>query len=920
MLCMKGAVPSQRHGQGGEGDPDAIEADTTAAAPPILSLRFSSPSLPPGFVARPRTDEILDSARGGDVTLVCAAAGYGKTLAVAAWAQGAHRRDRIAWLAAGEGAGVAAFWHDVISALRMLPVVADEARVTEFMPGPAFGNSDVAGLVDALSFLPEPVTLVIDDFQRLTSADVLKSIHLVLECGVPTVHLVLISRVEPRIPLRRLQVMGRLREIDAAVLAFTPAEADELCARIGVEVDAKSRGRLMDRTQGWPAGIRLALLSATVEYGGDVHAALMGFGGSGTLVASYLLEEVLARVATSDREFLLATSVPPVVCADLAHELTGRADSFAILEQLVTRNVLTVRLPGRSGWFRYHPLLREFLRDRLTIEHPQEISTLHRRTARWYLENGELIPGIRHLVAAGDWLTVAEVVGKSALPLILTIHAGELAAALAPALDVVERDPRPEVLLAACVVAHHSRDFVTMRQNALDAETALLGSGVEPPRWAQIIVALARMVAARVFIPVELYETANEVLAVATGASRNELPAVGAYAVIGRTNVAISLVLRGEFDRARVHLEDVRVEADRARVALTSAAAHAYLALLDVIAGDLPEAGRRSDMLARLGVRRGWTQQPQLLAANAASALVHLETDELDAASECIDSGFDLVLHGSDLPATVVLQIAAVGVALARRELHTARAAASRLSALSASCTGLPLLDHWVAVSLARVELLCDDVDSAEKILTGLPASTSSSSREFSAELVAIARAEVLLAQHEPRAAFDLLGTPSRYAAHRTLVVEAALLSAIAADRLRLDSIALERIGQAIDAAAPIGALRPFVAHSEEITGLLASYRHLNAEPSELNRALLVRLTAADGAATIRPATPSTPLTERELAVLRYLPTMYKSAEIAANLYVSVNTVKTHQQSIYRKLGVSTRRAAVDRAREWRLL
>ncbi len=322
MLCMKGAVPSQRHGQGGEGDPDAIEADTnapdtTAAAPPILSLRFSSPSLPPGFVARPRIDEILDSARGGDVSLVCAAAGYGKTLAVAAWAQGAHRRDRTAWLAAGEGAGVAAFWHDVISALRMLPVVAGEARVTEFMPGPAFGDSDVAGLVDALSFLPELVTLVIDDFQRLTSADVLKSIHLVIECGVPTVHLVLISRVEPRIPLRRLQVMGRLREIDAAVLAFTPAGADELCARIGVAVDAKSRDRLMDRTQGWPAGIRLALLSATVEYGGDVHAALTGFGGSGKLVASYLLEEVLARVATDDREFLLATSVPPVVCADL---------------------------------------------------------------------------------------------------------------------------------------------------------------------------------------------------------------------------------------------------------------------------------------------------------------------------------------------------------------------------------------------------------------------------------------------------------------------------------------------------------------------------------------------------------------------------------------------------------------------------
>ncbi|WP_270484688.1 LuxR C-terminal-related transcriptional regulator [Gordonia jacobaea] len=917
---MKGAVPSPRSGQDGEGEPDALEVDTIAAAPPILSLRFAPPSLPPGFVVRSRIDEMLDAARGGDVTLVCAGAGYGKTLAVAAWAQSVHRLDRTAWLAAGEGVGVAAFWHDVIVALRMLPVVADEARIAEFMPGPAFGDSDVAGLVDALSSLPETVTLVIDDFHRLTSVDLLKSIHRVIECGVLTVHLVLVSRVEPRIPLRRLQVMGRLREIDAAVLAFTPREAEDLCARIGFELDPESRERLMNRTQGWPAGIRLALLSATVEYGGDVHAALTGFGGGGKLVASYLLEEVLARVASSDREFLLATSVTPVVCADLAQALTGRADRRAILEQLVARNVLTVRLTGRAGWFRYHPLLREFLRDRLTIERPQEISTLHRRTAQWYLDSGELIPGIRHLVAAGDWLAVAKVVGKSALPLILTIHAGELAAALAPALDVVERDPRPEVLLAASVVAHHSRDFVTMRQNALDAETALLASGVEPPRWAQVIVALARMVAARVFTPVELYESANEVLTVATGASRNELPAVGAYAVIGRTNVAISLVLRSEFGRARVHLEDVRVEADRAGVGLTSAAANAYLALLDVIAGDLPEAGRRSDMLAKLGVRRGWTQQPQLLAAYAASALVYLETDELDTASERVDFGLDLVRHGSDLPAAVILQIAAVGVALVRRELHTARAAASRLRALSASCSGLPLLDHWVAVSLARVELLCDDVDSAEKVLAELQASTSSSSREFGFELVTIARAEVLLAQHEPRAAFDLLGTPARYAAHRTLVVEAALLSAIAADRLRLDSIALERLGQAIDAAAPIGAIRSFVAHSEEIAGLLARYRHLNAEPSELTRAILVRLKAADAAATNVPATPSDPLTERELAVLRYLPTMFKSAEIAADLYVSVNTVKTHQQSIYRKLGVSTRRAAVDRAREWHLL
>ncbi|NED66334.1 hypothetical protein G3I15_35945, partial [Streptomyces sp. SID10244] len=183
------------------------------------------------------------------------------------------------------------------------------------------------------------------------------------------------------------------------------------------------------RTQGWPAGLRLALLST---HDADIHDALAQFGGRNETVAAYLVEEVLENLAPTDRKFLLSSSIVEMMTGDLARALTGRIDSRHVLDSLVEDNLLTVRLSDRPDWYAYHPLFRELLLDRLAAENPDAPADLHRRAAAWFIQSGDPISAIRHFGLAHAWGEVAEVLCRIALPLVLSTQAPALAAALAP--------------------------------------------------------------------------------------------------------------------------------------------------------------------------------------------------------------------------------------------------------------------------------------------------------------------------------------------------------------------------------------------------------------------------------------------------------------------------------------------------------
>ncbi|WP_207842022.1 LuxR C-terminal-related transcriptional regulator [Williamsia soli] len=884
-------------------------ADQYTAA---FRLRTSRSDPPPGFVERQRLNSMLNRGARRAVTIVCAGPGYGKTLAVSAWVGRGDPPGPVAWLTADSRYDVQGLWADLLDALRIAGVVPQSSVLATLTPGVQFGEPELDRIVEALMHLPTPIVVVLDDFHHITDPAALDSLNRVAEYRIPQLRLVLVSRTEPGLRLSRLRLVDEVADIDGNDLMYTAAETREVCARSGVTFADGALTELHRRTQGWPAGLRLAMISVG-EAAGAVPA-LEHFSGNNRRVAEYLLEEILDRLSPSDRLFLLATSVVDQMTAELARALSGRVDSRQVLENLVARNALTVRLSDRPNWFRYHPLLRELLQDRLSSENPDSVAELNRRAADWYVGRNEPIDALRHYAYARDWATVARVLGQVALPLILTPQAAALVSALSTVYDDVARSPTAETLIVALVCDYQRHDFESMQRNADDAALLLDGLGNPLADVYRVIIAMAHTVHARAWSPSRLVDTADALVELLDHVPRQEVPASAAYALVAINNRATGLVHEGHLDQAQIALSAVRTQGGHLGIGLTVLSAASYLSLIEFLLGDLDQAETESTASLAAAERRGWAREPQLLAAYAAAALVHLERGELEKAERYIDAGLTASTRGSDFGCRLLLHVAAVRIAVARREPSTARTALHRLDLLTAAVALPALLAAWSRACHAEVAMAAGEPHSALDVI-GDPVDEV----DYASSLMRITRARALLELARPAAALDELRPAGRFAEFRALAAEGALLEATAQGHLRRDNIAVERIGAAVALSAPIGLRRPFLLQDAQIPIQLNRYIRLSGDRSSF----VTELAGTFGVVTEQATPPATvlqDLTERELAVLKYLPTMLKSSEIAADLFVSVNTVKTHQRSIYRKLGVSNRREAVESARYWEML
>lgn len=885
-------------------------ADQFTAA---FRLRSSRSDVPPGFLSRQRLNAMLDKGSLKSVTSVCAGPGYGKTLAVSAWSRGGKLPGPVAWLTADDSYDVQGMWTDVLDALR-LSDVSLSGPLREITPGTQFGTPELNRIVEALSQLPTPVVLVIDDFHNITDTAALASLSRVVERRIPQLRLVLVSRTEPALRLGRLRITDEVTDIDARDLAFTAAEARDVCALGGFAVPDDEMDRLQSRTQGWAAGLRLVLLSA-----GDIGSEVPGldhfWGGNNRRLAQYLLEEILERLSPRDRLFLLATSVVDQMTAELARALSGRTDSSRVLESLVARNALTMRLSDRPNWFRYHPLLRELLQDRLAAENPAGVPELHSVAAIWFASVNEPILAIRHHALARDWTAVATLLGEVALPLILTPQATALVSALSAGNDSVPRRPTAETLLIAAVCDYQRHDFESMARKAEDAATLLEAGNDDGSLAYWAVIGLARMVHSRAAAPADLVGTSTSLMELSQHLRRQQIPAASGYELIATNNRASGLALEGAIDQAGSILSAVRTQGIHAGMDLMVMSATSYLALIDVVSGNLQQAADTSRGALDLAEMKGWGRELQVLASYAARALVCLQRNELDHAQRHIDAGLNSSEEGSDLGCRLILQFAAIGVANARGDLFGARDLLRRLDMMVAVVGDLPtLLAGWSLTVRADVELLASEPETVLALVRD-PGDHAG----YSSGLARIVRAKALLALARPTAAIESLGPAHRLAPFRAISAEGAVLEAVAYGRLRRETLAAERMADALELAEPISLRRPFMLKDAQVAIQLG--RHIRF--TDDHRDFVTELAILTGVVDEQPEPPPAvvqSLTERELAVLKYLPTMLKSSEIASDLFVSVNTVKTHQRSIYRKLGVTSRREAVESAHYWELL
>src|SRR5215218_274800 len=388
-----------------------LAAAATAERDVLLATKLHIPRARPGFVVRPRLVDRLAQAHGGELTLVCAPAGFGKTALLADWA----RRDPrpVAWLSLDDADNdPVRFWRHVAAALdQARPGVASPvAGLLQGQQSASF-QAVAATLVNELAGVADAVMLVLDDYHLIQAQSVHESLGFLLEHLPASLRLVVASRADPPLPLARLRARGQLAELRQRDLRFTPKEAAELLrTAVGSELPEAAVAALGDRTEGWVAGLQLAALSLRDR--GDVTAFVEGFSGSHRYVLDYLAEEVLDRQPKQLRTFLLETSVLGRLSGPLCQAVTGRSDSQALLEQVERANLFLVPLDEVRGWWRYHHLFADLLRARLAREQPERLPELHHAAAAWSEEHGLVDDAVRHALAAEDTLWAARLIER----------------------------------------------------------------------------------------------------------------------------------------------------------------------------------------------------------------------------------------------------------------------------------------------------------------------------------------------------------------------------------------------------------------------------------------------------------------------------------------------------------------------------
>src|SRR6478672_1093096 len=376
----------------------------------MLTTMYAPPRLPRRPVHRERlVTRLTDGVRSTPLTLVSAPAGCGKTTLAASWMEDPGIPWSVVWLTLSEAtASPEGFWFFVTEALSRAGVdLPHTTGLTGLLP---VYDGLVTQLATDLLNRAEPVVLVLDEVDRLTDPDVPRQLELLLRLAAARIRLVLLSRVDPLLPVQRYRLTGTMTQIRAADLAFTLEEARSLLSGSGIDLPDEALEALHARTEGWAAGLQLAALTRQQLPPAERDAGGWLPGPQDANLAEYLTGEILNAQPVHLRDFLLHTSVVDLVSAELAEALTGEAGAGISLMTLVHRNILMEAVGDLPGCYHAHPLLRELLRAQLAYESPERVPELHLKAARWFADAGMVNQAVAHFASAGSWEQAAELV------------------------------------------------------------------------------------------------------------------------------------------------------------------------------------------------------------------------------------------------------------------------------------------------------------------------------------------------------------------------------------------------------------------------------------------------------------------------------------------------------------------------------
>ncbi|MFJ8435028.1 LuxR C-terminal-related transcriptional regulator [Kitasatospora sp. NPDC094019] len=893
---------------------------------PVLATRVRPPDPPAAaFLPRDRLLDRLDTAVLRPVTLVSGPAGAGKTLLVADWLARGRLPGPAAWLTLEPSDNQpGTFWAYVREALLTgvgaLPAeLAAPARAEHVEP------SLLLRLAVWINARPRPPVLVLDECEHLDNPRLADQLHDLVRHTAGRLRLVLLGRGEPQLPLHRYRAAGELTEIRAGELALDPDETAAVLERHGLRVGPAAVGAVHHALSGWTAGVRLLALAAREA---DDPGAYLGRTGAGpTALADFLLAEVLRTQPAPAQDLLLRCSILDRVHPDLADALTGRRDGRRILDRLHQDNAFTDALP--DGWYRLHPMFAGVLRLHLGADAPERVDELRVRAAHWLAGHGRYRAALDHAAEAGAWALAARLlVDECALGELLTGPDAARLCALFARMPPTERSPAAELVRAAL---HLTRDEASGALRILEHVEPLLPAGQTPLRLAAVLV---RARAGRLLGSAPLADRAAHRAA----ELERRVPAdvlerhPELFALIA-ADLGSTLLWHGRLDEAGRALERA------ARAPLSPVTARL-----------------RHDALCRLALVDQLRGRP-----GRAEHRIHEADEEADRSGlppDCRTEVRDLVLAAAALEHDEPAE--------ARAALHRAaghRAAPHRAAPSRAPGGRAPDRDPVVALASgvvrAELQLAQGRPDGALRLLDetrrhGLVDRTS----DWSRERLAVTACAAHLAAGRPEAAVAALDDVPALAPHSLVVAARARLAAGRDERDTLTGLRALRDDPALGSAtrarvllllaqAEAGSDGPgcarLLAEALATAGPERLVRPFRESAPWVRRRLrgLPDLAAAHGwlPGDLRPATddpgpercadagpaptagaPVEPLTGREREILLCAARLLSTQEIADELYVSPNTVKTHLKSVNRKLRTANRRDAVRTASRLRLL
>ena len=898
---------------------------------PILATKLYVPPHRPKVVLRPRLIERLNEGLQHKLTLISAAAGFGKTTLVSEWVAGYERP--ASWLSLDEGDNDPnRFLAYLVAALQTVAADIGAGVLAALQsPQPPPSEALLTTLLNEIAVIPDKFILVLDDYHAIDSKPIDQALAFLLDHLPPQMHLVIATREDPNLPLARLRARGQLTELRAADLRFTPAEAAEFLNQVmGLNLSADDVAALETRTEGWIAGLQLAAISMQGEP--DTAGFIQSFTGSHHFVLDYLIEEVLGQQSASVQTFLLRTSILERMCGPLCDAVCSggtvynssrtailpdaSASGQETLEYLEHANLFVVPLDNERRWYRYHHLFADLLRQRLQQslaasegQGGEDIAKLHIHASQWFEENRLAMEAFQHAAVANDVERAERLIQSKAMP----IHFRPVVMAILDwlgSLPAAVKDVRPSLWVRSATYSLVAGISTGVEEKLQAAEAALDRAGLQgaglDDRTRDL---LGQIAAARATLAVTHYQP-DEIFVQARRALEY-LPLDDlAFRFTAYWTLALACQLQGDRIGAKKGYSEALAISRLSGDAFSIILATTGLGEVQELDNQLYQAAETYRSILPL-----FGEHPLPNACDAYLGLARLayEWNDLDAAERYGQQSLEMArLYDRVIDRFIVSELFLARLKLAQGDLNRAAAIVAQAEQ-SALQNNFVFRLPEVAAAQALVLLQQDRLVEAAQLAQ--------------AHSLTAVQARVHLAQGDSSAALAILEPLLQEMAAKGWQDErlkVVVLQAVALHAHGEKDRAVQLLGEALALAEPGGFIRIFVDEGTPMARLLSEADARRILPDYAGKLLAVfeaEKQKSEDKSYLPPAQPLIePLSQRELIILQLIAQGLSNREISERLFLALSTVKGHNQKIFDKLQVQSRTEAVARARELGLL